>query len=122
MNAEVRIELTHEHSPQIGALPVEAARDRILQICLDNLQDPDFSTVRWAEIVGISDRHLRRRVRKLTGTGSLEWLREQRLLKAKALFERGAVTNLGEAGRLAGFPKTNYFYRLYRARFTSQTN
>jgi len=44
-------------------------------------------------------------------------LREQRLLRVRALIDAGECKTLAEAGARAGLDNPAYLYRLYRARF-----
>jgi len=89
----------------------------ILAVALEHLPDPAFDVARWAKQVHLSGRHLRRQVGELTGQSPMAWLREQRLLRVRALIEAGECRTLAEAGARAGLENPAYLYRLYRARF-----
>jgi len=89
----------------------------VLALALEHLADPEFDVAVWAKRAHLSGRHLRRQVGELTGQSPMVWLREQRLLRVRALIDAGECKTLAEAGARAGLDNPAYLYRLYRARF-----
>ena len=94
--------------------------DGLLELALAQLSQATFGVPEWSERAHLSERQLRRRVTELTGMAPVAWLREQRLLKVRALVTSAACSTLAEAGTKAGIDNAGYLYRLYRARFSSE--
>lgn len=70
-----------------------------------------------AEAVGLSERHLRRRLKKLTGIQPSDYLREIRLQRAKHFLENGTYGTVTEVALATGFSTPDYFSRLFSERF-----
>lgn len=103
--------------PALATHPAPTVSDPMLNLALERLGDADFGVAEWAAVAYLSDRQLRRRVSELTGLSPLHWLREQRLLRVRALISSGECQTLAAAGAQAGIDNPTYLYRLYRARF-----
>ena len=117
-------------APAVWSAPLEAVAvqgrlasdtpslpDALLALALERLAESGFGVAQWAAAAHLSDRQLRRRVSELTGYSPLHWLREQRLLRVRALISSGECQTLAAAGAQAGIDNPTYLYRLYRARF-----
>lgn len=68
-----------------------------------------------ARAVGISDRHLQRRVRALTGMTPTQYLGEYRLLRGRDYLRAGVA--VGDAAHAAGFASHAYFAHRFKKRF-----
>lgn len=82
-----------------------------------NIGDYDFSLDTLAATMGMSDRHLRRKLKEATGLTSSEYLREIRLQKAMQLLESGTVTSVSELALSVGMRDVKYFSRHFKTRF-----
>lgn len=91
--------------------------DPILRAALMQMHEPAFNIAEWAELVHLSGRQLRRRVKELTDQSPQHWLREQRLLRVHRLLREGRCKTLLQAGQQSGLENPSYLYRSYRARF-----
>ncbi len=86
---------------------------RVLECAEENLQDPRFGVFELAESVGMSSRHLRRKLLALTEESPSALLRRLRLEKAQQLLEQGAG-NVSEVALAVGIPKPARFSEVFR--------
>lgn len=92
--------------------------DHIRQACrvlLDNMASPPGLT-ELSRIVGMSESLLTREFRKVHGVSVFEFLRTQRLEKARELLESGAM-NATDVAYALGFSSPGHFSRLFFKRF-----
>lgn len=99
-----------------AALP-DADREllaRLQRVAGERLPDPDFGVAQLARASAMSERTLRRELRRIAGTSPAAWLRERRLLQARGLLERRAFRTVGEVAAAVGMSRS-YFSRAYTA-------
>lgn len=81
------------------------------------LADPAFSTSEWAYKAALSERHLQRRLKVLTGMSPYQYLLEMRLLEARKLLENGRYRSVAEVAYAVGFDNAQTFTRNFRRHF-----
>ncbi|MEO0778166.1 MAG: ATP-binding protein, partial [Bacteroidota bacterium] len=87
------------------------------QLLLDNLSTRNFTQDQMAAALHISKRQLSRRIKKLTGLTTNQYLREIRLHQARQLLEDGVYATIAEVSYAVGFEDQHYFSNLYFQRF-----
>ena len=86
--------------------------DRVRALCLRHLADPTFGLGRIAEHVGLTDRHVRRRMVAETGEGPQALLRRLRIEQAERLLAEGATVRA--AAHAVGYQNVSAFRRAFR--------
>ncbi len=81
------------------------------------LDKRQLSVQKVADDLAISVRHLRRRLKKVTGIHPSEYLREMRLQRARHLLEKRAFRTVTEVAHATGFSTPEYFSKIYARRF-----
>jgi signal transduction histidine kinase/DNA-binding response OmpR family regulator/ligand-binding sensor domain-containing protein len=96
---------------------VASADDRFLcramEVVEAHLDDPAFSTERFAREVGLSATHLHRKLKALTGKSPTEFIRMVRLKRAAYLIEKDRG-NIAEIAYEVGFNNPSYFAARFR--------
>lgn len=81
------------------------------------LLDEDFSVATLADELGIIERQLYRKMKKLTGLTPNKFIQEMRLRRGRNYLETGTYKTLKEVSLAVGFDSYQYFSRLYEKRF-----
>lgn len=92
-------------------------RDQVTDMVRHNLADEAFDVAKLAESLAMSERTLRRRLRELTGLSPVEFMRRQRLERARDYLENGSYQTVAEVARAVGIASPGYFSRVYREAF-----
>ncbi|MDJ0839574.1 MAG: ATP-binding protein, partial [Acidobacteriota bacterium] len=108
-SAKIVFEPTEVEVPSQG----EVFMERLTEILDRNLSDERFNVSELSEEMGLSPRHLRRKLRALTGKPTAVLIREYRLKRAAQLLRRHAG-NVSEIAYMVGFHKPDYFSTLYK--------
>jgi signal transduction histidine kinase/DNA-binding response OmpR family regulator len=90
--------------------------NRVLEAIDAHLGDSNFSVDWLADEVGMSNRHLRRRVEAVTGEPPAELIRRMRLKRASQLLEGHAGT-VAEVAYRVGFKSVSHFSRRFNERY-----
>ena len=99
-------------------LPADKAFLQKLSDCVtQNLSDPGLNIKTLEEHVFLSERQLRRKLKRLTGLSPVEFIRHIRLNRAKELLEKKIYLTVAEAALAVGFTNPPYFTRLFRKAF-----
>lgn len=85
------------------------------QILLSRLENPP-SLIELAELVGVSDRTLRRGFRELFGTTVFGYLTQMRMEKAEQLL-RGTNMNVAEVANLVGYSHLGHFAAAFKRKY-----
>lgn len=97
---------------------VENMDDQFLRRFLTQLEavymDPEYNVERLSETLGLSRGHLHRKIKELTGTTPVDFLRNFRLRKAAALLKDGRY-NVSEIAYQTGFSSAAYFAKCFKA-------
>ena len=76
--------------------------------------DPECNVEKLSETLGLSRGHLHRKIKELTGTAPVEFLRTYRLNKATQLLRQNAYT-VSEVAYRTGFSSPAYFSKCFKA-------
>ncbi len=93
-----------------------AFSERMKQIVNDHLTDPDLNVEFLGSALGLSRTQIFRRVKAITGKGPLEYIREQRLMRADVLLRTTDMTIQQVAMELC-FSSPGYFSKCYKEYF-----
>ena len=87
--------------------------EKLNQIILDNIANPDFNNFLVAQELGISESTLHRKIVRITDKTPLTYIRQCRLQQAKILLETGEYDTVKSVAIALGFLKVNYFSQRY---------
>lgn len=97
---------------------VESIDDAFLRKFAEQIEavyaDPEYNVEKLSETLGLSRGHLHRKIKELTGTAPVEFLRTYRLNKAIQLLRQNAYT-VSEVAYRTGFSSPAYFSKCFKA-------
>ena len=97
---------------------VESIDDTFLRKFAEQIEavyaDPEYNVEKLSETLGLSRGHLHRKIKELTGTAPVEFLRTYRLNKATQLLRQNAYT-VSEVAYRTGFSSPAYFSKCFKA-------
>ena len=97
---------------------VESIDDAFLRKIAEQIEavyaDPEYNVEKLSETLGLSRGHLHRKIKELTGTAPVEFLRTYRLNKATQLLRQNAYT-VSEVAYRTGFSSPAYFSKCFKA-------
>lgn len=97
---------------------VESIDDAFLRKFAERIEavyaDPEYNVEKLSETLGLSRGHLHRKIKELTGTAPVEFLRTYRLNKATQLLRQNAYT-VSEVAYRTGFSSPAYFSKCFKA-------
>ena len=97
---------------------VESIDDAFLRKFAEQIEavyaDPEYNVEKLSETLGLSRGHLHRKIKELTGTAPVEFLRTYRLNKATQLLRQNAYT-VSEVAYRTGFSSPAYFSKSFKA-------
>ena len=97
---------------------VESIDDAFLRKLAEQIEavyaDPEYNVEKLSETLGLSRGHLHRKIKELTGTAPVEFLRTYRLNKATQLLRQNAYT-VSEVAYRTGFSSPAYFSKCFKA-------
>ena len=97
---------------------VESIDDAFLRKFAEQIEavyaDPEYNVEKLSETLGLSRGHLHRKIKELTGTAPVEFLRTYRLNKATQLLRQNAYT-VSEVAHRTGFSSPAYFSKCFKA-------
>ena len=97
---------------------VESIDDSFLRKFAEQIEavyaDPEYNVEKLSETLGLSRGHLHRKIKELTGTAPVEFLRTYRLNKATQLLRQNAYT-VSEVAYRTGFSSPAYFSKCFKA-------
>lgn len=82
-----------------------------------NLDDPFFNNQQFAEALNISERHLFRKIKELTGLPPQKYLSQYRLKQAMKYLRNGKYRTVKETTYAVGFRNPSYFIRQFERTF-----
>ncbi len=105
-------------SPSVGGpAPADSKfMKEISDIVLMHLSDPDFSAAVLCEESRWPAKQVYRRIKQLTGLGTVEFIRDIRLSQAAALLEQGQLS-VTEIMYKVGFTTPSYFSKCFKTRY-----
>ena len=97
---------------------VESIDDAFLRKFAEQIEavyaDPEYNVEKLSETLGLSRGHLHRKIKELTRTAPVEFLRTYRLNKATQLLRQNAYT-VSEVAYRTGFSSPAYFSKCFKA-------
>ena len=97
---------------------VESIDDTFLRKFAEQIEavyaDPEYNVEKLSETLGLSRGHLHRKIKELTGTAPVEFLRTYRLNKATQLLRQNAYT-VSEVAYRTGFSSPAYYSKCFKA-------
>ena len=97
---------------------VESIDDAFLRKFAEQIEavyaDTEYNVEKLSETLGLSRGHLHRKIKELTGTAPVEFLRTYRLNKATQLLRQNAYT-VSEVAYRTGFSSPAYFSKCFKA-------
>jgi len=120
-NYQVRKQQAVEDKNQIEFLPGKAANDSWLDqlktVISEQLSSEFFGVSELAIEMNLSDRQLSRKLKGLVGMTPGNYIKEFRLLKAKAELEGKTHFTVSEIAYACGFTNVEYFSKIFKQRF-----
>ena len=113
---EVRVELISTPMDEGEMSADERLLDRITRIIEARMENPGFSVSTLCELSGHNEKYLYRKIKRLTGLSTVEYIRSIRLKKAARLLENDNFS-VSEVMYMVGFTNSSYFSRTFAARF-----
>ncbi len=94
----------------------ETFLEKVQDIILDNLSNPDFGVDMLTQCVGVSERQLQRKLKEFTGKSPREFIIEARLSRAKKQLQYKNLP-IAEIAFLCGFTSPSYFSKCFKKEF-----
>lgn len=91
--------------------------NRLDHIIERNISDASLNNERLAAEISISERHLFRRVRDLTGLSPQKYLRQYRLHRAMQYLRNGKYRKVKEVAIAVGYINTSYFINQFEKEY-----
>lgn len=90
---------------------------RLNSIIEKHLDDPSLNNLQLAHELTVSERHLFRKVKELTGMPPQKYLNQYRLRRALRYLENGKYRTVKETSFAVGFRSVSYFIRQFERAF-----
>ncbi len=94
----------------------------VISKVLENLSNPNYKIGNMARDIAISQRHLERKIKKMTGQSAIAFRREIRLQTAYQLLEKGHFGTVAEVRFEVGLEHPSYFAQKFQERFGLMPN
>ncbi|MCO6488234.1 MAG: AraC family transcriptional regulator [Phaeodactylibacter sp.] len=83
----------------------------------EGMTDGGLNNKTLASCLGISERHLIRRVKQLTGLSPQQYIRQHRLQQAMEYLEQGTYRTVKETAAAVGYANAGYFISQFEHQF-----
>jgi ligand-binding sensor domain-containing protein/signal transduction histidine kinase/DNA-binding response OmpR family regulator len=121
---EQRKKLREKFSALIDLNPADIAASsmdeqllqRLLAVFEEHMEEPEFSIEQLAREIGMSRRHLNRKIQAITNLSTTDFIRTLRLQRAAGML-RNASGTISEIAYKVGFNNLSYFSRAFRKQF-----
>lgn len=101
-------------------LDLSTTDEQFLQKALDlanqHLDDEDFTVEKYAKLMHMTRQNLSRKLRSLTGSNAVTFIRQIRLKRAALMLQRGEA-NIAEIAFKVGFSSVSYFSKTFKSEF-----
>jgi len=98
-------------------IAVDSRIDTFIEFVDKHLDQPMLTAEAIAQAIHMSRSTLFRLVEKELGMSPFQYIRQEKLNRAKALFEEGKFENIREMARAVGFSRSDYFARIFTKAF-----
>lgn len=95
----------------------DALVKQLQELVNSRISDNQLNAADLASTANMSDRNLRRYLKKLTGLTPIQFIQELRMLQALTLLERKKYKTLKEVSNAVGITRTSHFSDLFERRF-----
>lgn len=85
-------------------------------IILDNLDNADFTATEFSQTIKLSRTHLHRKLKKLIGLSTTDFIRQERLRVAKNLLQNSGIS-ISDVMYQVGFSHKSYFTKCFKLRY-----
>lgn len=107
-----------EHTPIEKIKPADVRwLDTVEKVFYQHVKNKYYNMIVLADELAISERQLRRKLKKLTGMSPVQYMNELKLHNARQMIERGEYATVSEISYAAGFDTPNYFSQLFKERY-----
>lgn len=113
-NVEPRTDVTQKDAQPATQQQWLREVEHILQ---QQLQNPHFGLEELSQVLNLSSRQVRRRIKQYSGLSYSAYLRAIRLHSARELLVGGQVQTIAELCALIGYEDTHYFSKIYEQHF-----
>jgi YesN/AraC family two-component response regulator len=121
---EQRRKLREKFSALIDLNPVDIAASsmdeqllqRLLAVFEEHMEEPEFSIEQLSREIGMSRRHLNRKIQAITNLSTTDFIRTLRLQRAAGML-RNASGTVSDIAYKVGFNNLSYFSRAFRKQF-----
>jgi signal transduction histidine kinase/DNA-binding response OmpR family regulator len=111
---KLEVQLEFESTPSMDSLWLK----ELEEACMEAIDKKiDLTNSYLGDQLAISERHLLRRVKSLTGMSVKQYVQEVRLQKARHLLENRVYNTISEVAYESGFNTPKYFSRVYEKHF-----
>lgn len=90
---------------------------RLQDLVRTTLSTGDLNNETLAKQLGISERHLFRRIKTLTGLSPQQYVRQFRLQSARQYLEKGTFRTVKETAEAVGYSNISYFISQFEKEF-----
>lgn len=98
--------------PELSSLDEKLLKDAVEAVNA-NIDNPEFDVERFGKVIGLSPNQAYRKIKSLTGQTAKEFIRNQRLKAAAALFLQ-KKRSISEVIYMVGFSSPSYFTRCFK--------
>jgi len=91
--------------------------DKVNNLILENLNNPQFSIESLADEMEVSTRTIGRIVQKKTKMNTIDWIIKHRMNKAKFLLDQTLCESPQEVAQNVGYTNYSYFSKVYEETF-----
>lgn len=116
MEQKLRLEMIQEPKESHELSYDEKFLQKVTDIIEEHIDDSELSVQSLCKIGDFNEKQLYRKVKKLTGLSTIEYVRSIRLKKAAILLQNGSFT-ISEVMYSVGFSNASYFSRAFMAEF-----
>ncbi|WP_312790382.1 ATP-binding protein [Sphingobacterium sp.] len=115
--AQLRIdEIRKPTSPAPKQSPDEKFLAHVTKVIEDNMDDSEFSVQRLSEVMDLAAKQIYRKIKQLTGSTPVEYIRNIRIKKAALLLQQKKFT-VAEVMYMVGFSNASYFSKCFQSEF-----
>ena len=109
-----------ESLPTLKPIEVESQDEKflanIIRLIEDHLSDSDLNVTALSELSGISNKQIYRKIKQLTGTTPVEYIKTIRMKKAAMLLQQKKFS-VAEVMYMVGFSNHSYFSKCFQTEF-----
>ena len=113
---KVKIDMISKPTEVHTVSPDEKFLIDVTKLIESHIDEPELSVTNLCELGNYTEKNLYRKIKKLTGQSTVEYIRSIRLKKAALLLQNGNFT-VSETMYMVGFSNTSYFSKAFCSQF-----